>query len=141
MGIELNKDKEEQVISSSKVEGSNKDTVVEKQAMFSHAFSFAGRIRRLEFGLSFIIYMMIAVVLSAGTEDTPLLVILYIPLLWFWWAQMCKRFHDKGESGLRILMLLIPLYNIYVLIMLFFEDGEPYENDYGKDPKGREMYS
>lgn len=141
MGIDLNKNEEKLVVSSSKVENGNEDTVVEKQAMFSHAFSFSGRIRRLEFGLSFLIYMMLVVVLSAGSEETPLFGILYIPLLWFWWAQMCKRFHDKGESGLRILMLLIPLYNIYVLIMLFFEDGEPYVNDYGKDPKGRDIYA
>lgn len=141
MGIDLNKNEEGQVISSPKVENSNEGTAVEKQAMFSHAFSFSGRIRRLEFGLSYIIYCVLAVILSVSAEDTPLLGLLYIPLLWFTWAQMCKRFHDKGESGLRIFTLLIPLYNIYVLIMLFFEDGEPYENDYGNDPKGRNMYA
>ena len=138
MGIDLNKN-EGATPSSSVV--NNEAKTAEKQAMFSRAFSFSGRIRRLEFGLSYIIYGVLAIILSVGAEDAPLLGLLYIPLLWFMWAQMCKRFHDKGESGLRIFTLLIPLYNIYVSIMLFFEDGEPYENDYGKDPKGREMYS
>lgn len=126
MGIDLNKNEEGQAVSSPKVENGNEGTAIEKQAMFSHAFSFSGRIRRLEFGLSYIIYCVLAVVLSVGAEESPWLAFFYIPLLWFTWAQMCKRFHDKGESGLRIFTLLIPLYNIYVLIMLFFEDGEPY---------------
>lgn len=140
MGIDLNKT-EEQIVSSQSAENRTEEKMVEKQAMFSHIFSFSGRIRRMEFGLSYIIYGVLAIVLSVCAEETPLLGLLYISLLWFTWAQMCKRFHDKGESGLRIFTLLIPLYNIYVMIMLFFEDGEPYENDYGKDPKGRDMYA
>ena len=140
MAIDLNKT-EEQTVSSQTAENKTGEKIVEKQAMFSHFFSFSGRIRRMEFGLSYIIYSILAIVLSVCAEETPLLGLLYIPLLWFTWAQMCKRFHDKGESRLRIFTLLIPLYNIYVMIMLFFEDGEPYENDYGKDPKGREMYA
>lgn len=140
MGIDLNKT-EEQIVSSQSAENRTEEKMVEKQAMFSHIFSFSGRIRRMEFGLSYIIYGVLAIVLSVCAEETPLLGLLYIPLLWFTWAQMCKRFHDKGESGLRIFTLLIPLYNIYVMIMLFFEEGEPYENDYGKDPKGRDMYA
>lgn len=140
MGIDLNKT-EEQIVSSQTAENKTEEKMVEKQAMFSHIFSFSGRIRRMEFGLSYIIYGVLAIVLSVCAEETPLLGLLYIPLLWFTWAQMCKRFHDKGESGLRIFTLLIPLYNIYVMIMLFFEDGEPYENDYGKDSKGRDMYA
>lgn len=140
MGIDLNKT-EEQIVSSQTAENKTEEKMVEKQAMFSHIFSFSGRIRRMEFGLSYIIYGVLAIVLSVCAEETPLLGLLYIPLLWFTWAQMCKRFHDKGESGLRIFTLLIPLYNIYVMIMLFFEDGEPYGNAYGKDPKGRDMYA
>ena len=140
MGIDLNKT-EEQIVPSQSAENRTEEKMVEKQAMFSHIFSFSGRIRRMEFGLSYIIYGVLAIVLSVCAEETPLLGLLYIPFLWFTWAQMCKRFHDKGESGLRIFTLLIPLYNIYVMIMLFFEDGEPYENDYGKDPKGRDMYA
>ena len=125
MAIDLNKT-EEQIVSSQTAENKTEEKMVEKQAMFSHIFSFSGRIRRMEFGLSYIIYGILAIVLSVCAEETPLLGLLYIPLLWFTWAQMCKRFHDKGESGLRIFTLLIPLYNIYVMIMLFFEDGEPY---------------
>ena len=140
MAIDLNKT-EEQIVSSQTAENKTEEKMVEKQAMFSHIFSFSGRIRCMEFGLSYIIYGILAIVLSVCAEETSLLGLLYIPLLWFTWAQMCKRFHDKGESGLRIFTLLIPLYNIYVMIMLFFEDGEPYENDYGKDPKGRDMYA
>lgn len=55
MAIELNKT-EEQMVSSQTAENKTEEKMVEKQAMFSHIFSFSGRIRRMEFGLSYIIY-------------------------------------------------------------------------------------
>lgn len=112
----------------------------EKKKMFRHPFSFNGRIRRLEFGLSFIIYVVIAFWINVEFDEIPLIGLLYIPLLWFWWAQLCKRFHDRNLSGIHILTLFIPLYNIYVLVMQFFADGDKYENDYGVNPKGRNIY-
>lgn len=138
MGIDLNKNESEQ--NPFRDDMDNKVGRTEQQAMFSHAFSFSGRIRRLEFGLSYIICVVLNVLLSGAVENTPLLGLLSIPFLWFLWAQMSKRFHDIGYSGWRIFTLLIPIYNIVVLLMLFFKDGEPCENDYGKNPKGRDIY-
>lgn len=138
MGIDLNKNESEQ--NPFRDDMDNKVGRTEQQAMFSHAFSFSGRIRRLEFGLSYIICVILNVLLSGAVENTPLLGLLSIPFLWFLWAQMSKRFHDIGYSGWRIFTLLIPIYNIVVLLMLFFKDGEPCENDYGKNPKGRDIY-
>lgn len=119
---------------------SSEDGVVEKQRLFANPFSFSGRIRRLEFGLSYIIYMLCMIVTYAFEEYSPIWGLLIIPLVWFWFAQLCKRFHDRNESGLHILFLIIPLYNLYVILMQFFADGDPYENDYGQDPKGRNIY-
>lgn len=114
------------------------ETISEKQRLFAHPFSPEGRIRRLEFGLSYIIYILLTVCIGALSEEAPILFFLFaIPLIWFWLAQLCKRFHDRNQSGARIFTLIIPLYNIYVLLMLFFADGDEYENDYGPDPKGR----
>lgn len=138
MGIDLNKNESEQ--NPFRDDMDNKVGRTEQQAMFSHAFSFSGRIRRLEFGLSYIICVVLNVLLSGAVENTPLLGLLSIPFLWFLWAQMSKRFHDIGYSGWRIFTLLIPIYNIVVLLMLFFKDGEPCENDYGKNPKGGDIY-
>lgn len=138
MSIDLEKQIEESTKTSSYVEGEG--TVSEQPAMFSRVFLFSGRIRRLEFGLSFIIYVIIAFLVNVNIDEMPLIGLLYIPLLWFWWAQLCKRFHDRNLSGMPILTLLIPLYNLYVLFMQFFADGDEYENDYGVAPKGRNIY-
>ena len=72
MAIDLNKT-EEQTVSSQTAENKTGEKIVEKQAMFSHFFSFSGRIRRMEFGLSYIIYGILAIVLSVCAEETPLL--------------------------------------------------------------------
>jgi uncharacterized membrane protein YhaH (DUF805 family) len=99
--------------------------------MFKNPFSFEGRIRRTEYGLSLIIYFLTAVlmmnVLIVKIESTFIL-LLYIPILWFIWAQGAKRCHDRGSSGF---YQLIPLY-VFVLI---FAEGEEGQNEYGNDPK------
>lgn len=120
----------------------------EKTGMFSHPFSFKGRIRRLEFGISFIIFTVWAMIINIIAEDpyldgdTAILILLsYVPALWFYWAQLCKRFHDRGYSGTHIFYLLIPIYNLYLICMQLFADGDKYENKYGPDPKGRNIYN
>lgn len=115
------------------------ETILEKQNLFAHPFSFEGRIRRLEFGLSYILYILLMVCIGALSDEAPILGLFAIPLIWFWLAQLCKRFHDRNQSGARIFTLIIPFYNIYVSLMLFFADGDEYENDYGPDPKGRNI--
>jgi uncharacterized membrane protein YhaH (DUF805 family) len=101
--------------------------------MFKNAFSFNGRIRRLEFGLSYLIYMAViygVVGLSAVVPDVALyFMILYIPALWFLLAQGAKRCHDRDNSGW---YQIIPLYSLWML----FADGFPGKNQYGLNPKG-----
>ena len=138
MGIDLEKNEvEEKTILPISEEGENTE---QAQSMFSHPFSFQGRIRRLEFGLSYIAYFICMAIIGAISEDAPFTIVLIIPLVWFLLAQLTKRFHDRNLSGMHILTLFIPLYNIYVLLMQFFGDGDEYENDYGPDPKGRNIY-
>lgn len=58
--------------------------------MFKAPFSFDGRIRRTEFGISFIIYFAITFIMSGITSSvsgSELLGFLFIPALWFLWAQ------------------------------------------------------
>lgn len=107
--------------------------------MFNNPFSFDGRIRRSEYGLSFIIYILVATFLnlpltsmrSTGQEPgaAGLVLILFIPLLWFLWAQGAKRCHDLGNSGW---WQLIPFY----VFWLIFAEGENGNNKYGDNPKG-----
>jgi uncharacterized membrane protein YhaH (DUF805 family) len=109
--------------------------------MFQNPFSFDGRIRRQEFGLSFIIFVIVrvfitfiaAAVLDTNSYDNSGAVavsfIFSIPLLWFLWAQGAKRCHDVGNSGW---WQLIPFY----MLWLIFEDGQAGPNKYGDNPKG-----
>lgn len=100
--------------------------------MFKNPFSFEGRIRRTEFGLSFIIYIILISifnVIAQSSGGSPIFIFLLIPLLWFLWAQGAKRCHDRGNSGW---YLFIPFY----LFWMLFADGDHGINEYGPNPKG-----
>ncbi len=101
--------------------------------MFRSPFSFDGRIRRLEFGLSMIVYVVVygvalSLIAVGNTVTTALGAILFIPMVWFVWAQGAKRCHDIDKSGW---WQLIPFF---VLVMLF-QNGSPGKNEYGRNPK------
>lgn len=108
--------------------------------MFKKPFSFEGRIRRTEYGLSFVFYLAALCVILIGInilssfydgalEILPLfMLVLYIPMIWFMWAQGAKRCHDTGTSGW---YQLIPFYVFYLL----FAEGQKGGNGYGEDPK------
>lgn len=107
--------------------------------MFKTPFSFDGRIRRTEFGLSriigfFVLFTGIFIVFSLSSRLGPGLfflfaVALYVPVMWFLLAQGAKRCHDLGNSGW---YQIIPFYPLWML----FQDGEIGENRYGLNPKG-----
>lgn len=107
--------------------------------MFEKSFSFEGRIRRSEYGISFILFVVARVIITsmaaglisgANSNDgaVVLSLLLSIPLLWFLWAQGAKRCHDIGNSGW---FQVIPFYALWML----FQDGEPGPNQYGENPK------
>ncbi|MEN2753266.1 leucine-rich repeat protein [Capnocytophaga sputigena] len=100
--------------------------------MFKKPFSFDGRIRRTEFGLSFIIFYIIFNFLDEVFNfNRSFSLIFLIPIFIFYFAQSAKRSHDIGESGW---LSLIPLYNPFLLL---FKEGNVGENVYGEDPKKR----
>ncbi|HOZ50528.1 MAG TPA: DUF805 domain-containing protein [Chitinophagaceae bacterium] len=104
--------------------------------MFKNPFSFNGRIRRLEFGLSLIVFyaffLLVAFLSDVGTEDDLTTIVVFILLIlayWFYFAQASKRCHDRNNSGF---YLLIPFYFFWML----FADSDFGINDYGENPKG-----
>lgn len=111
--------------------------------MFKNPFSFNGRIRRLEYGLSYMICIILFVISAflsdsftdaADTENLWLsiaLTAIIIPVIWFIIAQGAKRAHDKGHSGW---MQLIPFYRMWLII----SEGDEGENEFGPNPKGIE---
>lgn len=113
----------------------NESSSFSNKGMFKRPFSFNGRIRRTEYGISFIIYIIWYVVIEAmmkTSDPSPaasvFVLISFIPMIWFLWAQNAKRCHDRGNSGW---YQLIPFY----VFVLLFGEGEEGENEYGDNPK------
>jgi uncharacterized membrane protein YhaH (DUF805 family) len=109
-------------------------TQVQSTGMFKNSFSFEGRIRRTEYGISLLIYLVFYFVFFFsigmgvfGSIGVFRLIIL-IPLLWFLWAQGAKRCHDVGNSGW---FQIIPFYVFWLL----FQEGQNGLNEYGPSPK------
>ena len=103
--------------------------------MFRNSFSFEGRIRRLEYGLSFIIYYIwlffcafVSFSINADNFD-GIYFLLMILGFYFLIAQGAKRCHDRGNTGW---YQLIPFYGLWML----FGDGDIGTNNYGANPKG-----
>jgi uncharacterized membrane protein YhaH (DUF805 family) len=107
--------------------------------MFQQPFSFEGRIRRTEYGLSFLILVFARIIISlvvgsilidANDPKGPMIVyyLLQLPVLFFFWAQGAKRCHDLNLSGWYQLIPFFPLYMI-------FAPGKEEENQYGVNPK------
>ncbi len=108
--------------------------------MFKNPFSFEGRIRRLEFGITFIICgtlgtffgYLIEVFKNSSIEEAQNIIYLIYSFslinLWVMLAQGAKREHDLGYNGL---WQLIPFRYLW----LIFLKGEPNSNKYGDSPK------
>ena len=101
--------------------------------MFNAPFSFNGRIRRLEYGISYIMFWIIYGLLSIVVDqDEDSIYNIFglgaVPLVWFFWAQGAKRCHDLGNNGW---YQIIPFYFLF----LIFQQGTQGENEYGNDPR------
>jgi uncharacterized membrane protein YhaH (DUF805 family) len=104
--------------------------------MFKNIFSFEGRIRRTEYGISFIIYFIAYLfieLIGGGANGIKAALLLFIPVVCFFWAQGAKRCHDLGNSGW---FQIIPFYVLWLL----FQAGNPGINEYGVNPKMKKMY-
>lgn len=108
-----------------------------RQPLFSHPFSCEGRIRRLEFCLSYFFSFIINIIVAGLMQTNYAYGILSAPVIIFMFTQTCKRFHDMNRSGFYTLTLFIPFINFIAIAALLFLDGDSYENEYGEDPKGR----
>jgi FHS family L-fucose permease-like MFS transporter len=99
-------------------------------SMFQSPFSFDGRIRRTEYALSYIIYMVAYGIINAlaMSMSSPFIYLAIIPVAWFIIAQGAKRCHDRDNSGW---YQIIPFYMFWMI----FADSEVGVNEYGENPK------
>ena len=112
---------------------------MDNQRMFQNPFSIKGRIRRLEYGLSYLIYLayyftisaVIAFLDTSGISEDVFWILLFpmLPAYWFLIAQGTKRCHDRENSGW---YQIIPFYALWML----FGASDYGENYYGPNPKG-----
>ena len=106
--------------------------------MFQNPFSFKGRIRRLEYGITYLGSVVVQIVLSlvgelANEQIAPFIILgPFVGLAYLSIAQGAKRCHDRGHSGW---YQLIPFYSLWML----FAEGEPGPNKYGPNPKHKQL--
>ena len=108
---------------------------------------FTGRARRAEywwfvlvnFGVIFGI-VVLAIILSVSSDSLAglggALYVVYalgviVPSL----AVTVRRLHDTNKSGWMLLIGLIPFVGPILLLVFYFTDGDPGENQYGPSPK------
>ena len=106
-------------------------------------FSFSGRINRQPYWLIGIGVSVAGGAMSgaAATVLPDMLSVVgmlgvMIATIWIGLAMGVKRAHDRGRSGLFLLLFLVPILNIWPIVELYFLPGTPGENKFGADPLG-----
>lgn len=124
-------------------------------SVFKNYANFKGRARRSEywkFMLFSVLIYAIGLVLIAATIDTGrnvqggfagfvaiLLALFMIACIIPSFSVTCRRLHDVGKSGAYFFVVLVPVIGEILVWIWSIQDGEPWTNRYGPDPKGREM--
>lgn len=103
-------------------------------------FSPSGRINRLRYWahgmlLSLVLYPVmgigVALMSASPVAGGIVLGVSYLAIIVLSVIIMVQRLHDLNKSGWMSLLLLVPLANIYIIVLLIFFKGTPGRNDYG----------
>ena len=92
--------------------------------------------------LAFILGFMAALIGMEGQAGGPpvvFILVIFGLLGAFMASQICitvQRLHDIDRAGTHWFLLLIPIYNIYLGLLLLFQKGTDGPNDFGLDPLG-----
>ncbi len=116
---------------------------------FVELFSFSGRANRARYIWHIILDDLVvagmAAILIVATLVTPLAFLpatvivpptvgIGLAATWAALAVTVKRLHDLDRPGWHVLLFIVPLYNIYLSIVLFVVPGTVGPNQYGPDP-------
>jgi uncharacterized membrane protein YhaH (DUF805 family) len=108
--------------------------------MISELIGLDGRIGRLGyFGRTILVAVMSTLILLVPIPDpigVIVTIIVNIAALVIGYCTTMRRLHDFGWGRAKILLLLIPLFNIIVWLMLLFRPGDSDENKHGYQPDG-----
>lgn len=122
-------------------------------SVFRNYANFEGRARRSEYWKFILFNFLVPIIVwlfslgigGISQEEsifiiTPILLGLYslatiIPNL----AVSCRRLHDIGKSGAYMFFVLIPVIGGLIVWVWSIQDGQPWTNQYGADPKGRNL--
>ena len=109
-------------------------------------FSFDGRVNRGWYFLHIllddlvVLGLIIVLLTVSGILGTPLLFLPIVGVIlggvWAAIAVTIKRLHDLDRSGSHWWLLMVPLYNIYLGLVLLFGRGTMGPNRFGPDPLG-----
>ncbi len=111
---------------------------------FLDLFSFEGRANRARYFWHVVLDDLVVFTTAATTVFMGMFTSLAaLPLVgiglaaaWAALAITVKRLHDLDRPGWHVLLFIIPLYNIYLSIVLFVVEGTVGDNQYGPDPLG-----
>lgn len=107
--------------------------------------SFEGRISRSTFWLKFylplIIIQMLAFLVDYSTGNYNaeygygvISSIIGVLMIWPCIAIYVKRIHDRDRSGLFLLLLFVPVLNLWPTVEILFLKGTEGPNRFGEDP-------
>ncbi len=106
-------------------------------AVIFKPFTLSGRDGRVAFALWKILGNLLGYVLAIELvfllPETSLVVFGFLLLVWFNICTDVRRFHDSGRSGWWVFGMVVPLFNIYLLGLLFFARGEEEPNQYDEN--------
>ena len=103
-------------------------------------FTAKGRASRKEYALHLMwLILFIFVVICMGELFVPNRnEVFVLPFFLFFWIidilVTIRRLHDLNRSGHQYWLLMIPIYNIYLSLILWFKRGTRGPNRYGPDP-------
>jgi uncharacterized membrane protein YhaH (DUF805 family) len=119
--------------------------VLKKYAVFS------GRARRAEYWQFTVVYYTIAILLSlllilaagAGVQKAlwSLAFVYNLAMILPSLAVTVRRLHDTNHSGWWMLISLVPIIGGIIFLVWMVTDSDPYENQYGRNPKAESLLS
>ncbi len=108
-------------------------------------FGFTGRIRRVTYVLSSVLFLAIYSYLLIQMVQAPedsleigLWGLAFMTMIavsaWAGAALAAKRLHDMGYSGFLVVLVFVPMVSMIFFLALAFWPGQPEANQYGASP-------